>query len=127
MTRLRKPVFLAIGWISVGLAVLGIILPLLPTTPMLIVAVWAFSRSSPELAERIRAHPRFGPYVRDWQDFGVIPLTGKILASLMMGSMATYLLGFSGVPWWGSWTATAIMAAAAIYVWSRPTRRPAGI
>ena len=65
---LRKPLLLGTGWLCVGLGALGVVMPLFPTTPFLLVAVWAFSRSSPELAEKIRNHPVVGPFIRDWQD-----------------------------------------------------------
>ena len=48
----RRLIYLGIGWLSRGMAAAGIILPILPTTPMLLVAVWAFGKSSPELAEK---------------------------------------------------------------------------
>jgi uncharacterized protein len=87
--------YLGLGWLSVGLGIVGIILPILPTTPFLLVAVWAFSRSSPEMAEKLRNHPQAGPYIRDWQDYGVIPMTGKVLAIIMMSAMGIYLWS-----WW---------------------------
>ena len=64
------------------MAIAGIILPILPTTPLLLVAVWAFGKSSPELAEKIRNHRVFGPPVRDWQDHGVISLKAKVAGHL---------------------------------------------
>ena len=79
------------------MAVAGIILPILPTTPMLLVAVWAFSKSSPELAEKIRSHRVFGPPVRDWQDHGVISLKAKSLAIAVMALMGGWLWVFSAI------------------------------
>ena len=52
---------LGLGYGSVTLAALGLILPLLPTTPFLLLAVWCFARSDPEWAERLYSHPRLGP------------------------------------------------------------------
>ena len=106
---LAKPFYLAVGWISVALGVIGVVIPILPTTPFLIVAVWAFSRSSPVFAERIRNHPVVGPYIRDWQDFGVIPVKAKILACLMMGTASLYLNTWSPAPAWVGIGATVIM------------------
>jgi uncharacterized protein len=119
--NLRKYIYLAFGWFSVGLAVMGIILPILPTTPFLLVAVWAFSKSSPELAERIRNHKTFGPFVRDWQDGGVIPLKAKILAMAMMTAASGYLWFYSRAPGWAAIAAIAAMVAAGVYILSRPT------
>ena len=60
---------------------MGIVMPLFPTTPFLLVAVWAFSRSSPEMAEKIRNHPIAGAYIRDWEDDGVIPPAPRLSPS----------------------------------------------
>jgi uncharacterized protein len=121
--KLKKYLYLAAGWFSVGLAVMGIILPILPTTPFLLVAVWAFSRSSPELAERIRNHETFGPFVRNWQDAGVIPFKAKILAMAMMTGASVYLWFYSAAPGWVALIAIGTMMAIAVYILSRPSIR----
>lgn len=118
---LRRLIYLGVGWVSVGMAIAGVILPILPTTPMLLIAVWAFSRSSPELAERIRDHRVFGPPIRDWQDNGVISLKAKALALGVMTLMDFWLWVYSGLPIWLLVAVTGIMAGAAIYVASRPS------
>lgn len=117
--------YLGLGWLSVGLGIVGIILPILPTTPFLLVAVWAFSRSSPEMAEKLRNHPQAGPYIRDWQDYGVIPMTGKVLAIIMMSAMGIYLAGFSVLPGWAAFGACLVMVAAGVYIITRPSKPPA--
>ncbi len=116
--------YLSVGWFCVGLGAIGIILPVLPTTPFLLVAVWAFSRSSPELAEKIRNHPRFGHYVRHWQDHGVIPTQAKFLAMAMMAGAGVYLVRFSGAPGWAGYSACAVMATLAVYIVTRPSQPP---
>jgi len=105
----RRLIYLSVGWLGLGMAVAGVILPILPTTPMLLVAVWAFGRSSPELAEKIRNHRVFGPPVRDWQDHGVISATAKMLAITVMTLMAAWRHGSGflgacpcGLPCWSS-------------------------
>lgn len=123
MKSLRRPLLLATGWFCVGLGAIGIVLPLVPTTPFLLVALWAFSRSSPELAAKIRNHPIAGAYVRDWEDEGVIPIGAKILAMTMMATMLGYLHFGSGLPGWVVLTAGAVMLVAGAYILSRPSRR----
>jgi uncharacterized protein len=116
--------YLTLGWLSVGLGVIGIILPLLPTTPFLLVAVWAFSKSSPALAEKLRNHPKLGPTLRAWQDHGVIPTVGKVLSTVMMTAMGIYLVGFSGLPIWAAAVACLTMTAIAAYILTRPGAVP---
>ena len=120
---LKRPLLLGTGWMCVGLGAVGVIMPLFPTTPFLLVAVWAFSKSSPEMAERIRNHRIAGPYVRDWQDEGVIPLGAKLAALAMMSAMLAYLALVSEMPTWGVVAAGAVMLAAATFIVTRPSRR----
>ncbi len=123
MTAVRL-FYLALGWLSVGLGVVGIILPILPTTPFLIVAVWAFSKSSPALAERLRNHPTAGPYIRGWQDHGVIPVAGKVLSTVMMAVVGVYLVTFTTLPTWAVLAVCAGMAGIAAYILTRPSVAP---
>lgn len=117
----RRLIYLGIGWLSLGLAVAGIILPILPTTPFLLVAVWAFGKSSPELAEKIRNHRVWGPPVRDWQDHGVISLKAKLLAITIMSGMGGWLWVYGSLPVWVTLLIIAIMVGAGIFVGSRPS------
>jgi uncharacterized protein len=121
----RRYLYLGLGWLCLGLGFLGIVMPILPTTPFLLVAVWAFSRSSPELAEKIRNHKTAGPFVRAWQDHSVIPPLGKILALIMMTVMGYYLVAWSALPFWAAAIACVAMIAIGIYIVTRPSRAPA--
>ncbi len=76
----------ALGVVAVGLGTAGAFLPLLPTTIFLIIAVWAFAHGSPEWADKVRAHPRLGPYIRDWEARRAIPRRAKLLAVAMMAA-----------------------------------------
>lgn len=76
--------WLSIGWISLALGVIGVLLQVVPTVPFLLVAVWAFARSSPRLGARITRHPTFGPPIRNWRKRGVIGRSAKIWATLAM-------------------------------------------
>lgn len=123
---LRRPLLLGTGWLCVGLGVIGIVMPLFPTTPFLLVALWAFSRSSPEMADKIRNHRIAGAYVRDWEDEGVIPPGAKIIAVTMMTAMLGYLYFGSGAPLWAVIAAGLVMGLAAAFILSRPGRRGNG-
>lgn len=123
MKALKRPVLLGTGWLCVALGIVGIILPLFPTTPFLLVAVWAFSRSSPEMAEKIRSHRHAGKYVRDWEDQGVIPTGAKVITVVMMTAMFGYLHFGADAPAWMEIGTALIMAGVAAFVLSRPGRR----
>lgn len=69
-----------LGFAFVGLGAIGAVLPLMPTTVFLLLAVWAFARGSPELGARLYADRRFGPLLRDWDERRAIPVRAKILA-----------------------------------------------
>jgi uncharacterized protein len=116
--------YLGLGWLSVALGIVGIVIPILPTTPFLLVAVWAFSKSSPELAEKLRNHPKAGPFIRAWQDHGVIPPTGKALAVTMMSVMGIYFAGFSTMPAWAALFVCASLLAVGVYILTRPSAPP---
>lgn len=122
---LKRPLLLGLGWLCVVLGIIGIIMPLFPTTPFLLVAVWAFSRSSPEMAEKIRSHRHAGRFVRDWEDEGVIPRGAKLIAVVMMTAMFGYLHFGTDGPLWVEIAVAVTMAVAAGYVLTRPSSRRA--
>lgn len=86
-------VYLCLGWIMVATGVAGAFLPVLPTTPFLLLAVWCFSRSSPKLEAWLLSHPRFGKSLRNWKETGSIARRAKIAAvSVMTASYAIFWL-----------------------------------
>jgi len=110
---------LAFGWAAVGLAVLGVFLPILPTTPFLLLAAWAFAKSSPRMRVWLYEHPRFGRFLQDWRDEGAIPLRGKIAA--VVGMLAAWhIVFFTADKLWVPVLVGICLASVAAYVVSRP-------
>ena len=72
------------GIFFVGLAILGVVLPILPTTPFLLVAAACFAKSSPEMQRKLLANKTFGPLIHDWQKYRSIPRKAKRVALLTM-------------------------------------------
>lgn len=102
---------LAVGWLSVALGVIGIFLPVLPTTPFLLLAAACFVRSSRRFYLWLVLHPRLGPWVRDYLEGQGIPRKAKAYAiGLMWASIALscYLVP---LPW-----ARAFMLTSAVLV-----------
>lgn len=73
-----------LGWLAVVLATLGVVLPLLPTTPFLLLAAWCFARSSPRFHAWLLYRSWFGPYLRHWQDHRALPPGAKGKAVVMI-------------------------------------------
>ena len=119
--RLRF-LFLALGFVCVGLGVLGAFLPLLPTTPFLLVALWAFSRSSRRFHHWLYTHPRFGPRLQAWQQHGIVPVRVKVSAISAMAVSFSLLAFVARVKWPVLAAAGALMLVGATYVLSRPSR-----
>ncbi|MCI4660504.1 MAG: YbaN family protein [Neomegalonema sp.] len=111
--------YLGLGWICVALGLLGVLLPLLPTTPFMIVAAFAFSRGSPRLHRWLLEHPRFGPPLQDWEQRGAIARPVKRLACVMM--LATIALSaLAGLPLYVLGIQAFCLSAAAAFVLTRP-------
>ncbi len=86
--KYRNPVvryaLLAVGWLSVALGVIGIFLPVLPTTPFLLLAAACFVRSSQRFYDWLVMHPRLGPWFRDYLEGNGIPHKAKVYTIITM-------------------------------------------
>jgi len=117
----RRLLLRSLGVVMVGLGAAGAFLPLLPTVPFLLVALWAFSASSPEWAERLRRHPRYGPSLIAWEERKAIPTSAKIAAGTMMAVSWTILAVSYRNPWVVGGVGVLLLAVFA-YVVTRPSR-----
>lgn len=111
----------AVGFTALGLGALGVVLPLLPTTPLVILATFAFAKSSPALHDWLLKSRHFGRIIADWQANGVIALRYKSLALLMMLG-AIGLSAALGVPGIVLGVQLLSMTLAAGFILSRPSR-----
>ncbi len=93
-----KPFYNVAGAIAVLLGILGIFLPLLPTTPFLLLASWCFARGSDRLHGWLLSHRVFGEYLRNFEAGRGIPLKAKIVATVMLwGSLLLGMRRFEGL------------------------------
>jgi uncharacterized membrane protein YbaN (DUF454 family) len=115
---IKRRLYLAAGWVSVGLGTLGIFLPLLPTVPFMILAAFCFARSSPRLEAKLLGHPRYGPHLVAWREKGVVSRRAKWSATLAFA--VSIVIGFVtlSLPW--SLVPMAVAAMCGVWLWRRP-------
>ena len=95
MDEKHRGPFLIAGFLLVGVATLGIFLPLLPTTPLLLLAAACFANSSEKWHRWLNEHNLFGPIIRNWQEHRCIPIRAKITAVASIIVFGTYSIGFA--------------------------------
>lgn len=110
--RIRSIALIVAGSLCVGLATLGIFVPLLPTTPFLLLAAACYMRSSDRLYEWLTHHKWFGTYIRSYREHRAITLWTKILSITLLWCTMTY----SALALVSSWVVRAVLAAIAIGV-----------
>ena len=80
---MKKIILITIGWSCVGLAFIGTFVPGIPTTIFLIIALWAFAKSSKKFHSWLLNHKRFGPILQNWESHKVVPRKAKILMVIL--------------------------------------------
>jgi len=109
----------ALALASLALAAIGVVLPVLPTVPFLLVAAWAGNRGWPGLEARLLAHPRYGPHILQWRERGAVSRRAKWAASATM-TASVAMLWASAVPGWLKLAVPALLAGVATWLWRRP-------
>jgi uncharacterized membrane protein YbaN (DUF454 family) len=112
------------GVLSVGLGVLGIFLPLLPTTPFLLLAAWCFVRSSPKLYAWLLDHKWFGSYIRHYREHRAIPLRAKIVVLAMLWGTIGYAAIGVARAWWLRVLLVAIAVGVSVHLLKLRTLTP---
>ena len=115
---------LACGWLCVVLGLVGVFLPVLPTTPFLLLAAAAFSKSSHSLSNWLYQHERFGPLLQAWEQYRIIPLRAKVLATVMIMASLGYLWLLAPIGIGVRLGVTLTVSMTLAYIWSKPNRRP---
>lgn len=103
------------GVVSLMLGVVGIFLPLLPTTPLLLLSAWCFVRSSQRLYDWLMHHPRLGEYIRNFHEYRAIPLRVKIISVTLVWLTLGYCVVAVVDEWW--WAQVGLLLLAAAISW----------
>jgi len=119
--------FLVAGFVFLGVAILGLVLPVLPATPFLLLAAACFARSSQRFYDWLANHRSFGPLVREWREHHSIPWRTKLWAiGIMSGSLAVSVAFFVEDAYL-QWLLAAIGVLLAAWLYRIPSRdRPRG-
>jgi len=116
---MQRILFLCLGWLAIVLGTLGIVLPLLPTTPFVLLAAWCFARSSPRFHHWPLWRSPFGRYIRHWQQHRAMPPGAKGRAMLLIVvtfSVSLYLVNML----WVRIMLGAMLCALLVFMWRIP-------
>ena len=113
--------WLAIGLSSLLLGILGVFLPLLPTTPFILLSAFCFSKSSSRLHLWLLNHKLFGHLISDWEKHGVIRTKVKIIATCSMLLLVSYPLVFMPFADWLKAIVITSIVSVLVFIWSRPS------
>ncbi len=116
----QRALWVAGGVLALAVGVVGIVLPLLPTTPLVLLAAYCFARGSERIERWLLNHRRFGPMVRAWRARRVIPWRAKLLAWTMMAVGSAWAAWVLPGPW--RWAPALICAAVAVWMARLPSR-----
>ncbi|MCT8158573.1 YbaN family protein [Pseudoruegeria sp. SHC-113] len=111
--------WVCLGVIALTLGTIGIVLPLLPTVPFLLLAAFFFARSSERLHNWLITHPRFGPPIEDWNRSGAISRRAKILATVSVAAAFGLSLALGLRPMILMIQA-ATLCCVLLFIWTRP-------
>ncbi|ALB71547.1 DUF454 family protein [Cronobacter muytjensii] len=116
---MQRTILLILGWLAVVLATLGVVLPLLPTTPFLLLAAWCFARSSPRFHHWLLYRSWFGGYLRHWQQYRAMPPGAKPRAILVI--LATFAISLWMVKiFWVRIVLLIILGGLLMFMWRIP-------
>ena len=113
-------IFWLLGGISLLLAIIGLVLPILPTTPFILLAAACWARASPRFHRWLKEHQYFGPMVHNWETRRAVPRRARYFAFSMMTFACVVLLYRFPERWWIAALAAIFCLAVAIWMWRLP-------
>lgn len=118
---MKKIVYLLLGHLFLIIGIIGAFLPVLPTTPFLLLAAFLYSKSSTKLHHWLFNHKYLGPPLKDWQERGVIGIKAKILATVMIFLVLIFRFPKLDIPMTAKGLASAVLIGVLIFIWTRPS------
>jgi uncharacterized protein len=123
--RALRAVLLALGWVWLGIAFVGVVVPVIPTTGPVILAAFLFSKSSERFDDWLVDNRYFGQIVSDWRAGAGFTVRAKVIAVLAITATFTVSVVFAVHSTTGRVLMIALGCAVATYVVTRPTKRTA--
>ena len=124
-SKIARILFGLLAYVSLGIGLIAIVIPGLPTTEFILLAAWAATKSSPRLSAWLENHRLFGPILSNWRNGKIIKRNAKISATVSMllcAGLMLYVLDHN----WPVFLAIAGMSMGNLWIWSRPERLPVG-
>lgn len=118
---MKKIILLAFGHFFLILGIVGAFLPVLPTTPFLLLAAYFYSKSSDKIHNWLMNHKYLGPPLKDWQDRGVIGLKAKWIATVMLVLIMALRIPTLNIAIGIKAFAIAVLTGVLVFIWSRPS------
>ena len=109
-------IFLFLGILSLVLGIVGVFLPVLPTTPFLLLSATLFLRSSQKLYDWLLSHPYLGEYIRNFKEHKAIPLRVKVVSVSLVWITLLYCALFVAREWWMSAMFIAIALGVSVHI-----------
>ena len=124
MNNFVRALWSAAGTLAVALGVLGMFLPVLPTTPFLLLAAFCYARSSERFYRWLLYNRWFGDYIRNYREGRGIPLREKVLTLMALWATIGFTILYVVTSWWGRLILVAIAAGVTIHLVKTKTFRP---
>jgi uncharacterized membrane protein YbaN (DUF454 family) len=118
---MKKILFLIAGHFFLALGLVGAILPILPTTPFLLLAVFFYSKSNSKLHSWLMNNKYFGPSLKEWFVYGVIRTKAKIIATVMVSFIIFWKIPRMEILIYGKILIEIVLTGVLIFIWTRPS------
>jgi len=122
-SKIARVLFGLLAYVSLGIGLIAIVVPGLPTTEFILLAAWAATKSSPRLSAWLENHRLFGPILLNWRNGKIIARRAKVSATVSMLLCAGLMLVMLDHGW-PIYLAIAGMSMGNLWIWSRPERLP---